>query len=47
MGPVLAEKIISGRLYSSRQDFMERGTLTQSTLEELERELVRRERRSA
>ena len=47
IGPVLADKIISGRPYSSRQDFVERGILPQSTLEELERELVRRERRSA
>ena len=47
IGPVLADRIISSRPYSSRQEFVERGILPQSTLEELERELVRRERRSA
>jgi gas vesicle protein len=47
IGPVLADKIISSRPYSSRQDLIERGILPQSTFEELDRELSRREKRSA
>ncbi len=47
IGPVLADRIISSRPFSSRQELVERGILSQSTFEELERELARRERRSA
>ena len=47
IGPVLADKIISGRPYSSRRDVLERGILPQSTFDELERELDRHGKRSA
>jgi DNA uptake protein ComE-like DNA-binding protein len=47
IGPVLADRIISGRPYSSRRELVERGILSQGTLEELERELGRREKHSA
>ena len=47
IGSVLADKIISGRRYSSRQELVQREILPQNTFEELERELSRRERRSA
>ena len=47
IGSALADKIISGRPYSSRQELVQRGILPQNTFEELERELSRRERRSA
>jgi DNA uptake protein ComE-like DNA-binding protein len=47
IGSVLADKIISSRPYSSRQELVQRGILPQHTFEELERELSRRERRSA
>jgi DNA uptake protein ComE-like DNA-binding protein len=47
IGPVLADKIISGRPYASRRDLLERGILPQSTFDELERELDRHGKRSA
>ena len=47
IGPVLADKIISGRPYASRRDLLERGILPQSTFHELERELDRQGKRSA
>jgi DNA uptake protein ComE-like DNA-binding protein len=47
IGPVLADKIISGRPYSSRQELVQRGIVPQNTFEELERELSRQGRRSA
>jgi gas vesicle protein len=47
IGPVLADDIVSGRPYSSRRELLERGILPQSTFDELERELARREKRSA
>ena len=47
IGPVLADKIISNRPYSSRRDLVERGILALSTFEELERQLPALERRSA
>jgi len=47
IGPVLAEKIISNRPYSSRRELLDRGILPQSTFEELERELEERRLRSA
>jgi DNA uptake protein ComE-like DNA-binding protein len=47
IGPVLADRIISGRPYSSRRELLERHVISQSTFEELERELGRRDRRPA
>jgi competence protein ComEA len=47
IGPVLADRIISGRPYSSRRELVERGILPQSTFDELERELGRRKKHSA
>jgi competence protein ComEA len=47
IGPALADRIISGRPYSSRRELVERGILPQSTFDELERELGRRGKRSA
>jgi gas vesicle protein len=47
IGPVLADKLISNRPYSSRRELVERGILPLSTFEELERELRARDRRSA
>lgn len=47
IGPVLADRIISGRPYTSRNELIERRVLSQNTFEELERELGRRNRRSA
>ena len=47
IGPVLADRIISGRPYSSRRELLERHVISQSTFEELERELGSRERRPA
>jgi gas vesicle protein len=47
VGSTLADKIISSRPYSSRQELVQRGISSQNTLEELERELSNRERRSA
>jgi len=44
IGPVLADKIISSRPYSSREDLTERVILPQSTFEELDRELSRQEK---
>jgi hypothetical protein len=45
IGPVLADRIISGRPYSSRRDLIERGIVSQSTFEELGREFDERQRR--
>ncbi|MCU1272038.1 MAG: Helix-hairpin-helix motif [Acidobacteriaceae bacterium] len=47
IGPVLADRIISGRPYASRQELIERRVLSQNTFEELERELGRRTRKTA
>ncbi len=47
IGLVLADKIISGRPYSSTRDLLERGILAQTTFDELERELDRHAKRSA
>jgi gas vesicle protein len=47
IGPVLADKIISTRPYSSRRELVERGIIPQSVFEELDRELDNRQRRSA
>ncbi len=47
IGPVLADRIISGRPYSSRRELLDRHVVSQNTFEELDRELGRRERRSA
>lgn len=47
IGPVLAEKIISNRPYSSTEDLHQRGILSQSTFDELERQLKRHKTRSA
>jgi DNA uptake protein ComE-like DNA-binding protein len=47
IGPVLADRIISGRPYASRHELIERRVLSQNTFEELERELGWRNRRSA
>jgi DNA uptake protein ComE-like DNA-binding protein len=47
IGPVLADRIISGRPYASRDELIERRVLSQNTFEELERELGRRNRKSA
>src|SRR6185503_4186820 len=38
IGPVLADRIISGRPYSSTRDLVNRGIIAQGTLEELERQ---------
>jgi DNA uptake protein ComE-like DNA-binding protein len=38
IGPVLAERIISGRPYSSIRDLVDRRIIAQSTLDELERQ---------
>jgi gas vesicle protein len=40
IGPVLADKILSGRPYKSINDLIERGILPESTLENLKRELL-------
>ncbi len=47
IGPVLAERIISGRPYSSTQDLVDRGIIAQSTLEELRKQFGSGQRRSA
>ena len=47
IGPVLAEKILSNRPYSSTEDLHQRGILPQSTFDELERQLKRHKTRSA
>lgn len=47
IGPVLADKVISGRPYSSPRDLLDRGVLPQSTFDELEREMRHRAKRSA
>jgi DNA uptake protein ComE-like DNA-binding protein len=38
IGPVLADRIISGRPYSSARDLVDRGIIAQSTLDALERQ---------
>src|SRR5207248_1108674 len=40
IGFALADKIISNRPYSSRQELVQRGILPQSTFDQLERELL-------
>jgi DNA uptake protein ComE-like DNA-binding protein len=47
IGPALADKIISGRPYSSRQELQQRGILPQNTFDELDHELTVREKRFA
>ena len=47
IGPVLADKIIAGRPYSTFNDLLERGIISHGPLEELERRLKSRGRRSA
>jgi gas vesicle protein len=47
IGPVLADKIISNRPYSSAQELLERRILPQNTFAELQRALIRQERLSA
>ena len=47
IGPVLADRIISGRPYSSRKELVDRGIIAQSTFEELERQFGRGQRRPA
>jgi DNA uptake protein ComE-like DNA-binding protein len=47
IGPVLAEKIISNRPYSSTEDLHQRGILPQSAFDELESQLKRHKTRSA
>lgn len=47
IGPVLADRIISGRPYSSTRDLVDRGIIAQSTLDELEREFAGRLKESA
>jgi DNA uptake protein ComE-like DNA-binding protein len=42
IGSVLADKIISNRPYSSRQELVQRGILPQSTFDQLEQELLRK-----
>jgi len=41
IGPVLADRIISGRPYSSIRDLVDRGIIAQSTLDEFERQFGR------
>jgi DNA uptake protein ComE-like DNA-binding protein len=47
IGPVLAERIISGRPYSSIRDLVDRRIIAQSTLDELERQFASRLEESA
>ena len=47
IGPVLADKIISNRPYSSPQELLERRILPQNTFAELQRALLRQDRLSA
>jgi DNA uptake protein ComE-like DNA-binding protein len=47
ISPAAADKIISGRPYSSRRNLLERRILPQSTFDELERELHPHGKRSA
>lgn len=47
IGPVLAERIIAGRPYSSHGELVERGILAQSTLQEFEKHFGRGRRRPA
>jgi DNA uptake protein ComE-like DNA-binding protein len=42
IGSALADKIISNRPYSSRQELVQRGILPQSTFDQLEQELLRK-----
>jgi hypothetical protein len=43
----IADRIVSSRSYASSRELVDRGILSQSTYEELERELSRREKFSA
>ena len=47
IGPVLAERIISGRPYSSARELVDRGIIAQSTFDELERQFGSRLRHPA
>jgi gas vesicle protein len=47
IGPVLADRIISGRPYRSHADLVERGILAQSTLDEFEKQFGRGRKRPA
>ena len=47
IGPVLADRIISGRPYSSLRALLERGIIAQGTFEELERQFGTGQTRSA
>ena len=47
IGPVLAERIISGRPYSSTRELVDHGIIAQSTFDELERQFGRRLRHPA
>jgi DNA uptake protein ComE-like DNA-binding protein len=47
IGPILADKIIAGRPYSSFNELLERGILPHGPFEELQRQLKTRPRRSA
>ena len=47
IGPVLADRIIAGRPYTSHSDLVERGILAQSTLQEFEKHFGRGRRRPA
>lgn len=47
IGPVLADKIISGRPYGSRRELVKRGILPQGTFDELKREVEKIQKRSA
>ena len=47
IGPVLADRIISGRPYSSVRELVDRDIIAQSTLEELKRQVGNRLKRPA
>ena len=47
IGPILADKIVAGRPYSSFNELLERGILPHGPFEELQRRLKTRARRSA
>ena len=47
IGPVLADRIITNRPYSSRRELVEREIVSQNTFDELEREIANRQKRSA
>jgi hypothetical protein len=46
IGPVLADRIISGRPYASRQELVDRGIIGKTTLEELERQFGSQKKRA-